>query len=193
MFVLVNGLMKENKYLDYAPNYSKTVAHYKFDNLMEATTKLEDISTMERVYRWVAGFHMVKERPWTGFGPGCFYPTYMDYTVRMFRTYVSDNPEKSGMHNAFLMSFVEQGIGGFLILLLMCVLPLVYGEQYYHMLSDPTDKAIIMAATVSVSIVAAVLLINELLEADKVGPLFFFSMAIIASKATHLKESSNKT
>ena len=190
--LFIGNVIHENKYLAYAPDYTKAVAHYKFDNLMEATTKLEDISTMERVYRWVAGFHMVADRPLTGFGPGSFYPTYKDYTVRLFRTYVSDNPEKSGMHNAFLMVFVEQGIIGFLIMLLICVLPLLYGEYYYHNLADPIDKAIVMAATISVSIVCAVLVINELLEADKIGPLFFLSLAIISSKSGKLLSLDQK-
>ena len=180
--MLVLFLLHDNKYLDYAPNYQSTVAHYDFDNLMDATTKLEDISTMERVHRWVAGFHMVAERPLTGFGPGSFYPSYMDFTLNKFKTYVSHNPEKSGMHNNYLTVFVEQGIVGFLIMILMMVIPLVYGERYYHLSSDPHDKALIMAATISIALIAAVLIINELLEADKVGPLFFLSLAILVSK-----------
>ena len=33
----------EANYLELAPNYERTVAHYKFDNLVEATYKMEDI------------------------------------------------------------------------------------------------------------------------------------------------------
>jgi len=186
--VLVLFLLHDNKYLDYAPNYQSTVAHYDFDNLMEATTKLEDISTMERVHRWVAGFHMVAERPLTGFGPGCFYPTYQDFTLNKFKTYVSDNPEKSGMHNNYLTVFVEQGVIGFLIMILMIVIPLLYGEQYYHNAADTNDKSLIMAATVSIALIAAILIINELLEADKVGPIYFLALAIIVSKANPSKK-----
>ncbi|MEM1216123.1 MAG: O-antigen ligase family protein, partial [Bacteroidota bacterium] len=43
--------INENKYLAYAPNYDRTISHENFDNLIEATYKLEDISTMERLYR----------------------------------------------------------------------------------------------------------------------------------------------
>jgi len=189
--MLVLYLLHDNKYLDYAPNYQSTVAHYDFDNLMEATTKLEDISTMERVHRWVAGFHMVAERPLTGFGPGCFYPTYQDFTLNKFKTYVSDNPEKSGMHNNYLTVFVEQGVVGFLIMFLMIIVPLLFGEQYYHQATNQYDRALIMAATISVALIAAILIINELLEADKVGPLYFLAMAIIVSVGASTAKQKN--
>lgn len=183
LIMLVLFLLHDNKYLDYAPNYQSTIAHYDFENLVDATAKLEDISTMERVHRWVAGFHMVAERPLRGFGPGTFYPTYMDFTLNKFKTYVSDNPEKSGMHNNYLTVFVEQGVVGFFIMLLMVIVPLLLGENYYHLTTDPKDKALIMSATISVALIAAILIINELLEADKVGPLFFFALAVIVLKA----------
>jgi len=190
---LVLFLVHENKYLDYAPNFETTVAHYKFDNLIEATYKMEDISTMERVHRWVAGFTMVSEKPIVGFGPGCFYPFYKNHTVSSFKTYVSDNPEKSGIHNNFLMVFVEQGIIGFLIMILLCFVPILIGERAYHLLRVPWQKNIVMAATVSVIVTVAVLLINDLLEADKVGPLFFLSLSIIAILHAHGKQNAESS
>jgi len=187
MVSLVLFLVHENKYLDYAPNYESTVAHYKFDNLIEATYKMEDISTMERVHRWVAGFTMVSEKPWVGFGPGCFYPFYKNHTVSSFKTYVSDNPEKSGIHNNFLMVFVEQGIIGFIVMLLLCFMPMLIGERTYHLLHITWQKNLVMAATISIIICVSILLINDLLEADKVGPLFFLCVSIIAILNASLK------
>jgi O-antigen ligase len=102
---------------EYAPDFDRTVTHYEFDNLIEATAKGEDISTMERVYRWVAGLHMISEKPVFGFGPGNFYNFYHSYTVTSFETYVSDNPEKSGIHSYYLMTVVEQGFPGLLFFL----------------------------------------------------------------------------
>ena len=46
-----------------------------------------------------------------------FYPNYQARTVRSFTTYVSDNPERSGIHNYYLMTAVEQGIPGLLVYL----------------------------------------------------------------------------
>ncbi len=172
-------LVQNNRYFAFAPEYEKTITHDKFDNLIAATYKMEDLSTMERVYRWVAGYQMVQERPLLGFGPNNFYPQYQAYSLSKFKTYVSDNPDKSGIHNYYLMTFVEQGVLGFLIFLILAIIPLIIGERIYHKISSPLQKNIVMAAILSLIIIDAYLLINDLIETDKVGPFFFINLAII--------------
>lgn len=175
----VTWLIHDNNYLNYAPNYQSTVSHFDFDNLIEATYKLEDISTMERVHRWVAGGRMIAVEPIKGFGPANFYSEYKKFALTEFMTYVSDNPEKSGIHNYYLMVAVEQGIIGLLIFMLLMVFALIKGEDLYHRLQDNNAKILIMSAIICIVVSAAILLINDMLEADKVGPLFFFSLSII--------------
>ena len=80
----------QDNWLLFAPQYERTITHTRFENLLEATTRLEDISIMERVYRWVAASQMIQKKPFTGFGPGNFYFTYKEYTVSSFKTYVSE-------------------------------------------------------------------------------------------------------
>lgn len=169
----------KNKYLDYAPNFEKTIAHTKFDNLLEATYKMEDISTMERVYRWVAAKQMVEESPLLGFGPGSFYFHYKKYVLSSFETYVSDNPEKSGIHNYYLMTLVEQGIFGLLIFLALIISIILYGERVYHNLTNTKQKNYVMAATISTVVICALLIINDLIEVDKIGPFFFLNASLI--------------
>jgi len=168
-----------NKYLDFAPNFEKTITHYEFDNLIEATYKLEDISSMERVYRWMAGIEMIKDKFWLGFGPGTFYSNYKAYSISRFQTYVSDNPDQSGIHNYFLMTWVEQGFIGFLILIALCFLMLMEGENVYHRATLSKDRYVVMAATLGLIVIFAMCLINDLIETDKVGPFFFLNAAII--------------
>lgn len=177
---ILGFMVQENNYLEFAPDFEKTVAHDNFENIVEATYKMEDISTMERLYRWVAGVNMVTEKPWLGYGPGCFYTQYKSHTVEKFKTYVSDNPEKSGVHNYYLMIFIEQGVFGFLIFLLLTVIPLIVGSQVYRSLTNPADKALIMAAMLSLIIIDAVIIINDLIEADKAGPFYFLNLSIIS-------------
>ena len=172
-------LASNNKYLDFAPNFESTIAHTKFDNLLEATYKMEDISTMERVYRWVAARHMFEDRPLLGFGPGSFYFHYKKYTLFSFETYVSDNPEKSGIHNYYLMMLIEQGILGLLIFLGLIISIILYGERVYHSLKNTKEKNYIMAATISTVVICALLIINDLIEVDKVGPFFFLNASLI--------------
>lgn len=185
VFAILGGLIglgymiQENTYLDYAPNFENTVSHRNFDNLIDATAKGEDISTMERVYRWVAGVHMIAERPIFGYGPNNFYPYYKNQTVSSFETYVSENPEKSGIHCYYLMVPVEQGIPGLIIFLLLCFVILYQGERVYHACKDPFYKSLCGAAYVSIIVILSLLLVNDLLEADKVGSFFFMGAAFI--------------
>jgi O-antigen ligase len=170
-----------NRYLDFAPNYETTTSHQNFDNLLEATYQGEDISTMERVYRWVAGFHMAADQPVLGFGPGNFYTFYKSYTVTSFQTYVSDNPEQSGIHSYYLMTAVEQGIPGLLIFLLLVACNLLYGEWLYHRLKVPRQKQMVMMALLSQIVILTLLIINDLIETDKVGPIFFINLVLLVS------------
>lgn len=185
-------MIHDNNYLRFAPNYERTVAHENFDNLVEATYKMEDISTMERLHRWIAGFHMVSERPLMGYGPGCFYSEYQNYTLNKFETYVSDNPERSGIHNYYLMIFVEQGIIGFLVFLMLTIFPFFIGAKTYFETEDIMLKRIVMSAILSLLIIDAVLLINDLIEADKVGPFYFLNLCIIAWASVRLKRRKDK-
>lgn len=176
---LIVYLTTNNHYLEFAPQYEKAITHENYDNLLEATIKMEDISTVERVNRWIAGAQMVAEKPFSGFGPGSFYFNYMGFMVSSFVTYVSDNPDKSGIHNYYLMTMVEQGVPGFLFFMALLITILLYGTKVYHSISDPMYQKMVMAALVSIIVIAIVILINDLLEAFKVGSLFFIGAAII--------------
>ena len=189
----VGYLVHKNQFLEYAPNYEKTITHHNINNLMEATVKGEDISTMERVYRWVAGVRMIANKPLTGFGPAAFYESYQPYTLNSFETFVSDNPEKSGIHNYYLMTCVEQGIPGFILFVLLTALPLIMAERAYHTLKRVELKSLVMAAALSLISIDLLLLINDLLEADKVGSYYYLSIAIIALCSLTAMSQSNKS
>ncbi|MEZ4909610.1 MAG: O-antigen ligase family protein [Saprospiraceae bacterium] len=169
----------DNNYMDFAPNYEKTITHTEFDNLIEATYKLEDISSMERVYRWMAGAEMIKSKFWMGFGPGTFVSNYKNYSISKFQTYVSDNPEQSGIHNYYLMTWTDQGVIGFVLFIVLCIVILLQGEKVYAETDDTVTKYYIMATILSTIIILAMSLINDLLETDKVGPFFFLNAALI--------------
>lgn len=176
--ILVN-LSKDNRYIDFAPDYNKTISHRDFDNLIEATYKLEDISSMERVYRWIAGFYMIGDKPVFGFGPGSFYESYMPYTDKHFITYVSDNPERSGIHNYFLMTATDQGLPGLVIFVMLLIVVLIKAQWLYHRLEDGFPKKMLSACTVTLFFILFILLLNDMVETDKVGSFFFFCLAMI--------------
>jgi O-antigen ligase len=185
--IVIGWLGYKNRYIDFSPDYEKAVTHQKFNDVLSATYKMEDISTVERFYRWVAGYYMVIEKPIAGFGPGSFYSRYHSYVDRHFRTYVSDNPEHSGMHNYYLMTAVEQGIIGLIIFMGLIVMVLLYGERLYHTLPKGPYKELLMAALVSFCCILFILTLNDMVETDKVGSFFFFCIAIVIVVAIQTK------
>jgi O-antigen ligase len=142
--------VRENTYMLYAPEFEKTIFNGgNFEKHLEATYKLQDVSGMERVYRWVAAAHMIAEKPLVGSGPSTFYPEYKRYTVKSFRTYVSDNPEKSTTHNYFLLQLAEQGIPGFLLFVALVFTALLLVERLYHRAPTTQHRHLVMAAGLS--------------------------------------------
>lgn len=187
-------MVSQNTYLEYAPNYDRTVTHTDFDNLLEATYKMEDISTMERVYRWVAGLHMTQDNPLLGFGPGNFVNFYKPYTVTSFQTYVSDNEEQSGIHSYFIMTLVEQGIFGLILFIALSFFVLIRGEVIYHECRNPKRRRIILMAILCTVVIDAFLIINDMIETDKVGSFFFIMMAILVNMdLENTKENNTST
>ncbi len=179
--VFIAFVTYRDNWLLFAPDYERTITHVRFESLLEATTRLEDISVMERVYRWVAASRMIEERPVLGFGPGNFYNYYKDYTVSSFKTYVSANPERSGMHNYYLMTAVEQGLPGTLIFIGLCFFAMIQGQRIYHQMTVRWRKHILLSALLSFVLIVILMLMNDFVETDKIGSLFFINLALIVN------------
>lgn len=172
-------LVTNNSYLNYAPEFGKAIYHGNIIDHMKATVRNQDLSTAERFYRWVAGVRMAGEHPVTGFGPGSFYHYYQPYTVSEFTTYVSDNPEKSGTHNYFLMTTVEQGLVGLFFFLLLTFGIFYFGVRAYHQVQNQDDKNIIAAVLCSLVVIYVQLLLSDLVEEIKIGGFFFINIALL--------------
>jgi len=146
---------------------------------VSSTLAGKDASSMERVYRWVAAVKMSRERPWMGVGPGNFNNYYKSYTVLDFETYLSDNEERSTVHNYYLFMLSEQGWIGLIIFLVLTFAVFIYGEQiYFKMSSRENKRAVIILLLVMFSIIIN-LLLSDMLESDKVGPFFFMVISLL--------------
>jgi O-antigen ligase len=102
--------------------------------------------------------------------------------VTSFTTYVSDNEEQSGIHSYFLLVLVEQGVLGLLLFLTLSFYVLLRGEQIYHRCQDPGRRRIVLMVLLSTVVIDAFLIINDLIETDKVGSFFFLAMAILVNQ-----------
>ena len=179
--ILVTYLFTSNNYLKYAPDFQETIIHDEFGAHLSSTFEGKDVSSMERVYRWVAATRMFKEHPYMGFGPGNFYPYYKSYTLSSFETYVSDNPERSTAHNYLLLLLAEQGTIGLAIFIFLTAVIFIYGEKVYHRIKNDDDKKIAIMLLLVLSMVYVNLTLSDMLETDKVGPFFFFCIALLAA------------
>lgn len=179
--LIIVHLFHQNYFLKYAPIFEETIYHEDFGKHLSSTFSGTDVSSMERVYRWVAATRMFKDHPWMGFGPGNFYPNYLHYTLSDFQTYVSDNPERSTTHNYELLILSEQGVIGLAIFLFLTVVIFISGEKIYHRMQTADDKRIVMTLIIVIAMVYVNLLLSDLLESDKVGPFFFISLSLLAA------------
>ena len=110
-----------------------------------------------------------------------FYPYYKKYTLSSFETYVSDNPERSTTHNYFLLLLSEQGVTGLAVFIILTIVIFVYAESIYHRVSSKADKHIVLGLGLVMLMVYVNLMLSDMLESDKVGPFFYFSLAMLAS------------
>ncbi len=191
-FVALFGfLAKDNRYLDFSTS-EDTVYHLNWSDHLTATFELKDMSTMERFYRWIAAVRMIPEVPITGNGPSTFYHLYKPYTVRTFKTYVSNNEDKSTTHNYYLMILVEQGWIGLTLFVLILLMFLAKAQEVYHRDISPEHKQLLMAMLVSSVIVAVNNLMADLIEVDKVGSFYFLHIALLINLDIDSKELEEK-
>jgi O-antigen ligase len=162
-----------NRYLRYRPNFEKTIYHASFDEHMAATYKMQDMSTVERFYRWIAAMKMAKESPVTGSGPNSFYPLYKSYVANDFRTYVSDNPEKSTVHNYFLLLLTEQGLPGLILFTVLFIIMLLTAQERYHNSRDKHTRGLMLVIGAVLGMIGVLIFLSDLIETDKIGSIFY--------------------
>jgi O-antigen ligase len=171
------SIAKDYRYLQFAPNYETTIYHEELGDHLSATLQGEDMSTMERFHRWIAAFRMSMEYPVFGVGPNNFVSLYQPYTVSAFETYISDNEERSTVHNYFILMMVEQGFPGLIIALLLAGVFFIYGERQYHQLQKKGNRDLYMALLLCGAAFWLNNLFSDLVEANKLAPLWMVACA----------------
>ncbi|MBL7741761.1 MAG: O-antigen ligase family protein [Chitinophagaceae bacterium] len=184
-------IRSNDRYLQYAHDYRSTVFHENFREHLRATYEFKDVSTAERFYRWIAGVRMIKDDPLTGFGPATFYTNYKPYTVPAFKTWVSNNPEHSTVHNYFLLITIEQGIPGLLFFLLLTTVMFGYAQQLYHRVNDPFYKMTAITSGVVLTMILTVNFLSDLIETDKIGSIFFLCLSLLVISDINTRKLSS--
>ena len=185
---LVGWLTYKNHYVRFAPDYQQTIFHSELGEHLKSTTSLKDLSNAERFHRWVAGAKMFIKKPFTGFGPNNFYTNYKNYTSNIFKTYVSDNPEHSTVHNYFLLTAVEQGFIGLLLFYLLLCSMLLRIQKLYNLFKNNFYRTVTLTTGIVISMIAAINIMSDMIETDKIGSLFWLSIGVIFVLELKLKE-----
>ncbi|MDX2284791.1 MAG: O-antigen ligase family protein [Bacteroidia bacterium] len=178
--LLIGWLVQDNRFYRFAPNYQDVIWHEgDFSAHLEATFQGTEISGMERFYRWVAAKNMIQDMPLFGSGPSTFNQVYKRYADDAFRTYVSDNPEQSTTHNYFLMTFAEQGFPGGLLFLGLCIYMTFKAVRLGYRVRSPERRTVLLGALFSLVTILLHSLLNEMIEVDKVGAMFWLNLLLI--------------
>ncbi len=185
-------LKSGDRYLLYAHDYKTTIFHKDFNEHLVATYKLKDVSTAERFYRWIAGVRMIKDNWLTGYGPNTFYGSYKPYAVPAYKTWVSDNKDRSTVHNYFLLTIIEQGIPGLILLLLLVGTVFYYAQHLYHRVKDRLYKVTAITTGAILTMLMVVNFLSDLIETDKVGSLFFLCIAVLVVVDLNTRQESSE-
>lgn len=181
-----------NNYSELKPKYDKTNMRTSFSAHIIATFKKQDMSSMERLYRWIAAVRMSNDRPITGYGPHAFYNYYKPYALSSFKTYASNNPERSTTHNYFLLMLAEQGWPAMLLYAVLVVVVFAQAQKTYHRFSDRFYKNCTLGLAMAFAACFVNNFFSELIETHKVGSMFYLVIALLVILDHKSKEIEGK-
>ena len=175
LFYFISG----DKYINLRPDYDHTVMHNDYASHLMSTFQGRDVSSMERLYRWVAAIRMSADRPLVGYGPHGFVENYKRYTLSIFKTFSSENNERSTTHNYFLFMLTEQGWPAMLLYALLIAVVLARAQKTYHRLTDRFYKGCTLALAMAFAATFVNNFFSEFIETHKVGALFYLIIALL--------------
>ena len=195
LVVIVAGLFwlkSDNRFIKFSNDYKATIYHSNFEEHIVATYQLKDLSNAERIYRWIAAVRMFGDSWKTGFGPSTFYYQYKSFTLPAFKTYVSNNSERSTVHNYFLLMLVEQGIIGALLLIVLITAMFYYVQKIYFRTKERFWKVVTACIASILAMQCVINFLSDMIETDKVGSVFYLCLAalVIADNKTRAEKSN---
>ena len=192
IILLMCYMVPNNKYMEFRPDYNHTYMHKNFTDHIISTFRGEDMSSMERLYRWIAAIRMSKDRPCTGYGPRAFYYFYKPYAVTSFRTYVSRNPEQSTTHNYFLYMLVEQGWPAMILYAILMVVIFAKAQKIYNRFKDRFYRHVTIGLAMTIAVGFINNFFSELIETHKVASLFFIPLVLLVVLDKKSKEEEEQ-
>ncbi|MDB5197578.1 MAG: O-antigen ligase family protein, partial [Flaviaesturariibacter sp.] len=129
----------------------------------------------------------------TGYGPNTFYQNYKGHGVTAFKTWVSENEEHSTVHNYFLLTAIEQGFVGLLLLLLLVGYAFYKAEVLYWNEADTFWKATAAGVAIILAMLCTVNFLSDLVETDKLGSVFYICLGTLLAMIARIRKASKLT
>jgi O-antigen ligase len=129
-------------------------------------------------------------KPWTGFGANSFYNNYQPYTAAAFKTWVSNNPEHSTVHNYYSFDSIRArpaSVDFYSSLGFADILVLLQAQQLYHQFQNNYYRAIALVLGIILLMIASLNFTSDLIETDKIGGLFWLAAGLLIGLKYHLK------
>jgi O-antigen ligase len=142
------------------------------------------MSNLERFNRWSAAISMVRDRPLTGVGYGCYLDAYPRYKRHILGT--EQSTIRMGTHSEPLKLLSELGVPGFLAALWLVFVVLKLGITCARFLPDPGDRLVALASVAGLSTYLVNGFFNSYLVEDKVAIPFWMAIGIIAALGRRL-------
>lgn len=172
-------LSKDYRFMQLAPDFTKTIMHTEFKDHVINSLKGKDASSMERLNMWIAVLNMSQERPIVGYGPNNFPSTYKPYRLLYFMTWASGLYNIS-CHNYFLLMLSEQGYVGMILFMLFIGYILHRCQKLYNHSKSKYQKDLSKSIVFFIGIFLVILFFNDMVETNKNGSLYFIFLALIA-------------
>jgi O-antigen ligase len=83
------------------------------------------------------------------------------------------------VHNYFLLTIIEQGVIGLLLLLFLLGYMFYTAQRLFHATQDKFWQVVMATVAVILSMICTVNFLSDLIETDKVGSVFYICLAIL--------------
>lgn len=152
-----------------------------------------DASNLERINRWNSAMRMWKERPMMGWGPGTYQFNYAPFQKSSEMTIISTNAGDMGnAHSEYIGPLAEQGIPGMVFMVLLVIVVLYTGFNYYSKETNTDNKKWALGITLGLVTYFVHGVLNNFLDTDKLSvPFWGFIAMLVAMDVYHSRQDTS--
>ena len=152
-----------------------------------------DVSNVERLNRWEAGWRMFQDKPFFGFGPGTYMFKYSPYQRAHEMTIISTTKgTMGGMHSEYFGPMVESGFIGLMSILFLFGIYIKTSMENYYKAFNRENKLLNLAILLGLLTYFFHGLMNNFLDQDKASVIFWALMGMCAALSIKRKETVNE-